>query len=672
MKKVYSFDVFDTTVSRYYAHPKDLFLELGLLISPKHYSAKKKLRLAKKFQKYRILTEKFAYFISKPHHSTTLSKIYSYIPLPKEVVLNRRFIMRAEIQLEMASTFPIPQVVSEINQRINENYRVVFISDMYLSDLVIKRILNKNGVSCSSVKVYVSSDSRATKHTGELFNTVLKSESISAPELLHFGDNSWADIYIPNSLGISTNHFAHSKLTPHEEQITRCYLAQPLACSYLAGLSRRLRLSFPYKKDPKKSPEEYEHIIFGTVAPLLVSFVNWILNDAILKGYTRLYFVARDGEILFKIAKKLLININSAIDIQYLHGSRKAWLAPSVTKGSEIWKNLLVTSGQRNTRFDIISRLGIEGDNLDKIKQILNISSSNLHTSLDSIKANSFVEELFKHPLTSDLIFNHTEYLRQQSLVYFRQKGLLDDVKWALVDIGWSLNCQAALLRILKSELGDDYSINGYYFGLGRNHLNSDIAGNSHCYIDGSGSIFSRRRVVLEHCFTPATHPSTTSYKVDKDGLAQAVFGKDVRSSYELEFAHRLHEIVLHAAEMYTSDIRIRSIINSYRNEIDNNAIRFLRFPTKSEVSLFTKFGTIADMRHESAFVQPLCGKLSFSEVISIIKVTFSIKHNFSTPAFMWLEGSAALSPYYVRIPIFLMLRMDSLLNFFRKWKSNF
>jgi hypothetical protein len=49
-------------------------------------------------------------------------------------------------------------------------------------------------------------------------------------------------------------------------------------------------------------------------------------------------------------------------------------------------------------------------------------------------------------------------------------------------------------------------------------------------------------------------------------------------------------------------------------------------------------------------------------DVGAIIGMTLSPRRNFHTPSFMWLEGSSALSPAYVRAPITAMLAIDSLL----------
>lgn len=666
---IYSYDIFDTIITRVHAYPRDLFLELGYQFAPNHFSPLKKRRFAKSFQRRRIWAEKIAYLKAHPHRSASLSEIYRNFLTPRTLKINKDRIIARELELENKSTYPIPQTISEINYRIANGQRVIFVSDMYLSRVELCAMLRKHGLQELGANIYVSSDCIATKHSGDLFVQVLTSESVSSDQIIHTGDNCWADITVPRRLGITSLHFSAAWLTEHEVKIAGDSSKRDIGKSYLAGLSRKLRLTCARASNAPFLPDEVEHFMFGTIAPFLVSFVNWILKDASNTGVNRLYFVARDGEILYKIAKRLLGD-RSNIELRYLYGSRRSWLVPSITKRSEAWRKLLVTSGQTNTARDILERAGIQDRLLDEMRSVLNLSSEDLEIELSSDHANLFVDEIFTNSVASKLIFDNAATIRAITLKYFEQEGLFENTNWALVDIGWSLNCQAAIKRILNTALGDKFEPTGYYLGLGRNHLNESEAGKYRCYINTPGSLFSRRRVILEHCFTPSTHATTKSYKLELDRRASPEFGEDVRSNMELIYAKRLHEIAEHTAELFANDEQVGHSICSYMDHINANVERLIRFPSKSEATSIAHFGAVADMRHEHKFVQPLCSTLGLRDLYAIVLMTISPKHNFSTPAFMWLEGSAALSPYYIKAPISLMLQIDAGLNWLRrKWK---
>jgi hypothetical protein len=61
----------------------------------------------------------------------------------------------------------------------------------------------------------------------------------------------------------------------------------------------------------------------GVVAPVLGAFVSWVLATARERGWRRLYFVSRDGQILVRMARELAGGLG--LDCRYLHGSRQAW-----------------------------------------------------------------------------------------------------------------------------------------------------------------------------------------------------------------------------------------------------------------------------------------------------------------------------------------------------------
>lgn len=536
---------------------------------------------------------------------------------------------------------------------------------MYLPREPLTEFLKKIGLGDINHKLYVSSDSGAAKYTGKLFNVALNNEKVLPNEMIHTGDNHWSDITIPKRLGIETRHFTKTSLTAHERDISRRSKKNGIGNSYLAGISRKFRVTLP---GSSQLEPEIENLITGTISPFLVSFASWIIKNAIASGIKRLYFVARDGEILFKISKQLLGSDNS-IELRYLYGSRKAWLVPSITRKSTHWKQLLITAGQRNSCLDIFLRLGLSDSQIEQVRKTLELTDEQLKLSLNYNSAHLFLEKLFSHPSASEIIYENSATSRRTALAYFQQEGLLDNTPWALVDIGWSLNCQAALKRILEEELNRNLEITGYYLGLVRNHLSFSVAGKAQCFISDLNSIFSRRRVILEHCFTPSTHSTTISYRTMDDGKILPRFGEECRTLFELQYAQRLHQIVEHASIEYTQDHQVKKIINTYGTLIKSNASRLLQFPDKKEAALLANFGTVADLRHEHNFVQPLCRKLHIRDVCAILMVTLSRRHSFAVPAFMWLEGSAALSPSYVRIPIFLMLKVDAFLNWLKKWK---
>ena len=77
-------------------------------------------------------------------------------------------------------------------------------------------------------------------------------------------------------------------------------------------------------------PRERAEVVAGVAGPLLAGYVLWCLRRAAEAGLPRLYFVARDGEVMLAIARRLVEGLGLDLDLRYLEGSRRAWLLPSM------------------------------------------------------------------------------------------------------------------------------------------------------------------------------------------------------------------------------------------------------------------------------------------------------------------------------------------------------
>lgn len=654
---VYSFDVFDTCVTRVYAHPRDLFYELGLRLAPTNLTNREKHRFAAKFQRLRIRAEKTAHRRARPRHTVTIGEIYKYFPAPNNLSVEISGLIEAEINLECESIYPIPAMVARLEELRRSGNRIIFISDMYIPSSLLAPILKEVGVMKEQDVLYVSCDAGVTKHHGQLFHHVLKAEGLEGSQLFHTGDNLRSDVRMAANANIKATHFRDGILTATEADMAGHRVPRRRARSFQAALARRLRLSV--STNIHHDDIALDHVIHGIAVPFLLSYVTWVLDHAKRNGMRRLYFVARDAEIMLRVAKALQGEDNS-IQLRYLYGSRRAWLPPSIVPGNADWHRLLIISGQASSRQDIVARMGLDNDSQEAVRSILSCGASEWSFQLSRDQADAFVAELLSNSVASELIQSSISYKRELALSYFEQEGLFDDVPWALVDAGWSLNAQSALKRILATSKVKHYAPRGYYVALARDHLDEAQAGIAYPFIPKAGSIFSRRRVVIEHCFLPSTHATTRGYQLDGDRIAP-IFGHELRGTPELNYANKLHEAATCAANMVATNPAIASSLREHTGDILASAAGFLKHPRESGASAMATFGTVADMRHEKSFVEPLCRRLGFKDVWRVFSMTVSVNKNFKLPSFMWLEGSVALSRLPVRIPLKLLLGLDSL-----------
>ena len=188
--------------------------------------------------------------------------------------------------------------------------------------------------------LYVSNEVGATKRAGSLFRHMLEKENLTARDLTHCGDGVESDFLGARKAGVLTELFTGTQLNRLERAMLSVPSRSPWVTSQLAGISRVTRLSVP--EDASDVLAGSVAIASSVVAPLLVGFVSWVLQDAKAQGLERLYFVARDGQVLHKIAQAL----KPELEVRYLYGSRQAWYIPSAFSVSRAELEFVLMTGQ--------------------------------------------------------------------------------------------------------------------------------------------------------------------------------------------------------------------------------------------------------------------------------------------------------------------------------------
>ena len=194
--------------------------------------------------------------------------------------------------------------------------KVIFTSDMYLPPAFIKKMLDKCGYPEGSYELYLSCDLRKTKHTGSLFNHVIKDLKLKPEEILHIGDNRDSDYFAARKCGLKA--FYLPKATDiAENKIPDMYGGELIRGAYIepflnrhknvmedfSGLRCMLALYankvfdnpfafFNYQTNFNSQAE-----IFGyfPVGMHLFALADWLYKNMCNGNYDSLNFMARDG-----------------------------------------------------------------------------------------------------------------------------------------------------------------------------------------------------------------------------------------------------------------------------------------------------------------------------------------------------------------------------------------
>lgn len=323
-KILYSFDIFDTVITRTTATPYGIFtiMERKLCTLPDYSQIHPHIR--ENFGQLRVSAEKMARMYFKEKEEITLEQIYEALGTTGELTDNqKRDLMTLEILTEKENIIPIPQMVNRIRSLLEDGERVIFISDMYLDRETIRNLLECTGVNFRDIPLYISCDYGKTKSRGNLYNTVRDIEKVTFNNWIHSGDNFYSDVQKARSLGINARHCEFTKLTLYENNLLKQNANDPVV-QLSVGAARNTRLvnSVNYQM-------EFGCSIGG---PMIFGYVNWIIERCIEMGLYYLYFVARDGYVLKKIADLIISSKGIDIQTKYIYGSRSAWRIPSLTQ----------------------------------------------------------------------------------------------------------------------------------------------------------------------------------------------------------------------------------------------------------------------------------------------------------------------------------------------------
>lgn len=319
--KLISFDVFDTLITRRVGQPFGIFSLMENELQKMNFPE----LLCKDFLTIRIEAEaKERWFKNQTsgHKEITLDDIYSVIARNynlNNIDLER--IKKLEISTEKNNLVIIPKTFEILKKYIFDGYRVVLISDMYLSSKTIKEILINIDNIFNKIPVYSSSDFSFSKSEGKLFEIIKEIEDIEYQEWKHFGDNEHSDINIPKKYGIITEKVEKHYLYKYESYLYDRYFYNNETIEVSIGAARLARI--------KGNQNSFYNFGASFSAPILYNYIDFVINYALKNSVKNLYFIARDGFVLKKIADLIITKRKINIKTTYIYGSRTAWRIPN-------------------------------------------------------------------------------------------------------------------------------------------------------------------------------------------------------------------------------------------------------------------------------------------------------------------------------------------------------
>jgi len=633
--QIHSFDVFDTVLMRKVAHPTDVFhLVAERLVSEGILPA----REAARWPGERVAAEQDARRATRQRevsHAEILRCLCARLDLDIAVA---DVLAQIELEIEFELLVVVPGAGQAIETARRAGHRVAFTSDMYVPASFIRAALERHHLIRPGDALFVSSESGATKARGDLFALVQRHFHAPARRIHHRGDNRRSDYLVPRRLGINASLIAATKLTRYEAMVADATELPVRARSLLAGAARLTRLTIGIE-EPRRA---LARVACGVIAPLMLMFVAWLSRTAREASVDRLFFLARDGQMPFRIATAAAERFAGLAlpSAHYLYASRQAWHPAAMRElDAHDLRWLFADHSNRLTLERVAHRC-----NIDPAALVGALPPGIVLSRGAVIGANQRADltcALAQPGPARSMILEQAAASRERVLRYLRQQGA-DAQSAALVDIGWHGSLQASYERILTG-CADASPSTAFYFGLlSRPALHRDSVAQA-WFIDRSRSRLRDWLCAVEvlEQFFEADHGTTRGYD-DRNGTVTPRLAEPANVAalrWGLAIQHRAVEMTCRQflADAGAADLEALSAPGG-ACLVERLLDAFIHSPGRDEAAFYGMFPKTSNQDHDDP--RALAPPLRFTDAL---RAALGLAPDAALPT-RWVGGSLVQS----------------------------
>lgn len=473
---VISFDIFDTLIFRPFEKPTDLFHMVGAELDY--------LDFARLRAEAEARARKRNYQEAKTYE-VTLEKIWDVIE--EDVGIPKDTGMPVEIAAELNDCFGNPYML-EVFEELRKGMQakaygagdggaseaeapdtpvVICTSDMYLPSDVLRKMLKKAGFEGIS-KIYVSCEQGAGKSDGSLYEKVrreLEEGSKRSLIFVHMGDNRVADLEKARAAGWEAIHY------PNVNDLGEKYRARDL--SAITGSLYRGIVNTHIYNGLHVYTREYElGFIYGGL--FVTGYCQWIHRYVEEHDIDKILFLARDGDILYKVYRKMYPKEAGPDRTEYVYWSRRAAtkMGASYFKYDFFRRFLHHKVNQEYTLGQIFASMELSDMLVGYLKKQNDAGNSpagnrvSADTKLTSGNRETVEGYLMEHWKE---VLDHYKGQRDSAGAYYR-KVLTGHRRVAAVDVGWAGSGAVVLQYLARKEWGLDCEIIGLLAGTNSAH----------------------------------------------------------------------------------------------------------------------------------------------------------------------------------------------------------
>ena len=247
------------------------------------------------------------------------------------------------------------------------------------------------------------------------------------------------------------------------------------------------------------------------VMPNLTYYVEWTLKQAQADGVRRLYFLARDGYLMYRMASELCMSRNIPVECRYLYGSRYAWRIPWYHLDRDGCLEKVCLDGLDVSFRSMLERAGLgAGDALQIASRYWPECSKDeldrrIRERIPRVQLKEWKERLRTDQSFWERVDQLSRAAYESTTGYLRQEGLFEEIRYGIVDSGWVGSIQATLEKLLESA-GCPAKPEGYYYGLYSLPDGADASRFHTCYFSPCKNL--KNKVYFNNCLYECIYSS--------------------------------------------------------------------------------------------------------------------------------------------------------------------
>ena len=545
---------------------------------------------------------------------------------------------------------PVPDVARSLARVRAHGVAIVFLSDTERSSSTLRAILEEAGIFVEGDRLVASCEAGATKSDGDLFTKMWPADSGQAGQVWHVGDNLWSDVARAQQAGLRAMTIRAAVPTRYETAMA----ARPsTAGPAVAAGARKARLAIAAAAgDVPSIDTELETLGAQVAGQSFGSFLIWTAQQVRTERISQVWFLARDGELLYDMARAVPADHWGDATLGYLHCSRWSWyLAGAASAGLEAWQeagtrdetSFIHANRHRVPLRSLLGRIGLHSSDLSGHPELGRLPAAK---PLPATMAAQW-DALLSDPAIGDVIKVRAEERRSLIIGYLQGLGFPDGPV-GLVDVGWRGGLASVMSPIIREVTGHE----PVHFHFGGDKVLADAEATvdiRRFAFDGVSSPFPvTNPVSCVETFTASGRARVVGYDRADDGTVVPVLEREVSEINNLQH-HRLWDGAVRTARHLPS-LALLEELQCDTDSLGPDANRVLALwwtdPSGAEPEALRGLGFEADDDGQS--IQPLV------QPYSAMEIALNRKRSRS-----WQQGSAALSPWFIVV----MLRVYRMLQ---------